>query len=135
MKLSVPPQGHRSIIEGPIRAAVPQLIGKPLGGPMNPQTIDCPSCKQSISAIEFVTACSHYWRALDVVQFKCPRCQKDTEARIEAGKIWLGYTYVAGSPHFCGMVEVEVDELETRSDGADLTVRIGEEEWTLAGSK
>jgi len=27
-KLSVPPQGHRSIIEAPGRAAVPQLIGK-----------------------------------------------------------------------------------------------------------
>jgi len=32
MKLPVPPQGHRSIIERPIRAAVPQLIGTPLGG-------------------------------------------------------------------------------------------------------
>ena len=27
-KLSVPPQGHRSIIERPASAAVPQLIGK-----------------------------------------------------------------------------------------------------------
>jgi hypothetical protein len=32
IKLTVPPQGHRSIIGGPIRAAVPQLIGKALGG-------------------------------------------------------------------------------------------------------
>jgi hypothetical protein len=30
MKLSVPPQGHRSIIERLIRAEVPQLIGKAL---------------------------------------------------------------------------------------------------------
>jgi hypothetical protein len=28
MKLPVPPQGYRSVIEGPVRAAVPQLIGK-----------------------------------------------------------------------------------------------------------
>jgi len=28
MKLSVPPQGHCSIIEVPVRAAGPQLIGK-----------------------------------------------------------------------------------------------------------
>ena len=34
MKLSVPPQGHRSRIERPIRAAGPQLIGKPLSRPM-----------------------------------------------------------------------------------------------------
>jgi len=30
MNLTVPPQGHRSIIDRPIRAAVPQVIGKPL---------------------------------------------------------------------------------------------------------
>ena len=32
MKLTVPPQGHRSIIETPVRAAGPQLIGKPFDG-------------------------------------------------------------------------------------------------------
>jgi hypothetical protein len=32
MKLTVPPQRHRSIIAGPVRAAAPQLIGKPFGG-------------------------------------------------------------------------------------------------------
>jgi len=32
MKLSVPPQGHGSIIERPMSAAGPQLIGKAFAG-------------------------------------------------------------------------------------------------------
>ena len=32
MNLTVPPQGHRSRIDGPIRAAVPQVIGRTFDG-------------------------------------------------------------------------------------------------------
>jgi hypothetical protein len=35
MKLSVPPQGHRSIIEGPTRRHPPLLNGRPLDGHMD----------------------------------------------------------------------------------------------------
>lgn len=98
-------------------------------------TIDCPACKQGISASEFVAACSHYWKSLDVVRFKCPRCSEETEACIETGRISLGYTYAAGSPHFCGMVEVDVDGLEARHAGDDLRVQLGDQEWTISISK
>jgi hypothetical protein len=33
MNLTVPPQGHRSIIAWPVRAAVPQVIGQAFDGP------------------------------------------------------------------------------------------------------
>jgi len=32
MNLTGPPQGHRSIIERPVRAAGPQVIGEPFDG-------------------------------------------------------------------------------------------------------
>jgi hypothetical protein len=102
---------------------------------MNAIIIDCPSCKQSVSVSELVAACSHYWKSLDVVRFKCPRCQKETEACIETGRISLGYTYAAAGPHFCGMVEVEVDGLEVRHVGDDLKVQFGGNEWTIAVGK
>jgi hypothetical protein len=102
---------------------------------MKSTTIDCPSCKQSISISEFVAACSHYWKSLDVVRFKCPRCHEDTEACIETGRVSLGYTYAAGSPHFCGMVEVDVDGLEARHTGDALTVQLEGKEWTVGSSE
>jgi hypothetical protein len=68
------------------------------------------------------------------VRFTCPRCQKGTDARIEHSKIWFGYVYAAGSAHFCGMEEVAVDALQAWCSGKNLAVRLGEQEWTIAGS-
>jgi hypothetical protein len=103
--------------------------------PMKSPTIDCPACKQGIAIDEFIAGCSHYWKSLDVVQFKCPRCHKDTEACIETDRVSLGYTYAAGSPHFCGMIEVEVDGLEASHVGESLTVQFAGNEWTITSGK
>lgn len=96
-------------------------------------TIPCPSCKQGIPPAEFIAACSSYWRALNVVRFSCPMCQKSTEASIESSKISLGYTYAAARPHFCGMEEFEVTELQAWPDGEGLMVRMGNQEWRITG--
>jgi hypothetical protein len=88
-------------------------------------TIQCPSCKQGISPGEFIGACSRYWRELNVVRFVCPLCQKSTEACIESTRISLGYTYAAGSPHFCGMEEFQVTELHAWPQDEGLMVRMG----------
>lgn len=100
---------------------------------MNSATVQCPSCRQGIAPAEFVAACSHYLRGVNAVRFTCPRCQEATDARIENSRIWLGYIYAAGSAHFCGMEEVAVEGLQSWPDGANLRVRLFEEEWTFNG--
>jgi formylmethanofuran dehydrogenase subunit B len=67
------------------------------------------------------------------VKFTCPTCGRNTDVRIEAGSISVGYVCAAGSAHFCGVEDVAVDGLEAWSDGTDLTVRISIEEWTIEG--
>jgi hypothetical protein len=61
-------------------------------------------------------------------------CQRSTEARIESTRISLGYTYAAASPHFCGMEEFEVTELQAWPDDEGLMVRLGNQKWRIAGS-
>lgn len=101
---------------------------------MNQITIDCPSCKQAVSTREFLAACSRYWASTDTVQFTCPRCRNDTDARIENSKIWLGYVYAAGSAHFCGVDEVNVEGLQAWREGDGLAVRFLEDAWTISAT-
>lgn len=96
-------------------------------------TLSCPWCRQSISASEFVAACSSYWKAINVVKLTCRACGRDTDVCIETGKIEVGYVYAGGSAHFCGVEEIAVDGLEAWSEGADLTIRIRDEKWTIDG--
>src|SRR5262245_43740155 len=98
---------------------------------MQPAAIECPSCKQGIAVEAFLSACSHYWWSVNVVRFTCPACDEKTDARIESGRISIGYIYAAGSPHFCGMVEVSVDGLATWEDGEDLAAELGPGTWRI----
>jgi ribosomal protein L37AE/L43A len=94
----------------------------------------CPSCKQAIATRDFLAACSHYWAAVDAVKFTCPKCRKDTDARIEGSGIWLGYVYAAGSVHFCGMDQIKVEGLQAWREGEGLTVQLLEETWTISAT-
>lgn len=93
--------------------------------------LDCPACKQPISPAQFLGACSGYWAALEVVHFTCPLCKGTTEARLRPGVIELGYTYAAGSPHFCAMIEVPVADLEVQSGPNEVTAELDGQRWTI----
>jgi hypothetical protein len=93
--------------------------------------IECPSCKAAVEVGAFLSACSEFWSNADVVQFDCPRCHSRTDARVEHSRIWLGYIYGAGGPHFSGQTEVRVPGLYVEHDGADLVVEWGDATWKI----
>jgi hypothetical protein len=93
--------------------------------------LNCPACKQGLTAQVFLGACRKYWTALQVVHFACPLCEGVTEAQLRPGMILLGYSYAAGSPHFCAMIEVPVDELQVEAGLNEVTARLGAQSWTI----
>jgi hypothetical protein len=94
-------------------------------------TVQCPSCKRAVAADVFLSACSDFWSEVDVVRFQCPLCHDTTDARLEPSRIWLGYIYAAGAPHFSGMIEVRVDGLLVERDGDDLLAELGDATWKI----
>ena len=62
---------------------------------------------------------------MDVLQHCCDRCGARTEARIEHGKILLGYVYAAGAPHFASMVEIAATNLVVSHEPDALVVTHG----------
>jgi predicted RNA-binding Zn-ribbon protein involved in translation (DUF1610 family) len=98
-------------------------------------TIDCPSCRQSVTPREFIAGCSHYWRDLDVVRFTCPKCGKDTDAQLETSKVVFGYVYAAGSAHFCGVDEIVVEGLEVSRDRSNLAAHLDGQDWIIGERK
>lgn len=93
--------------------------------------VNCPACKQAVPAARFLDACSGYWAALELVHFTCPLCNSVTETRLRPGAIEMGYTYAAGSAHFCSMIEVSVPGLEVQADTGEMTIELGEQRWNI----
>ena len=61
-----------------------------------------------------------------------PCCYTREELRIETGKVWRGYVYAAGAPHFCGMEEYEVPNLILKTKRPELSFVLGGQERTVA---
>lgn len=93
--------------------------------------LKCSSCKAGLTAGAFLTGCSDFWWEMDVVQFTCPLCHRETDARVEHSLISLGYIYGAGSPHFCGMTDVPIDGLRVWREGGNLFAEFGDKTWTI----
>jgi hypothetical protein len=83
------------------------------------EVLRCPSCKGEITTRVFLENCRDYFDTTHTVTFHCPLCDQSTDARIGSGRISFGYLYAAGSPHFCGMIDVSVEgiSLERADDG------------------
>lgn len=93
--------------------------------------IECPACHGSVTEEIFLSACSDFWPEVRVVYFTCPLCGDRTEARLEHSRISLGYIYAAGAPHFCGMVDVEVEGLTVSSGGRELEAELDGQKWVI----
>jgi hypothetical protein len=97
-----------------------------------PEALHCPACKREIDVSAFVENCRSYFATTHTVSFRCPLCEKTTDARIERGRILLGYIYAAGAPHFCGMIEIPVANIDVdRSDGG-IAIVLGERRFEVA---
>jgi hypothetical protein len=94
-------------------------------------TLECPSCKKAVTIDAFLSSCSDFCSAVNVVRFTCPLCRGSTDARIERGRISLGYVYAAGAPSFCGMVDVTVEGLSAWQEGAELAAEFGGKVWKI----
>jgi hypothetical protein len=94
-------------------------------------TIACPSCKSAVSTSGLLSACSKFWADIDTVRFTCPRCEQHADARLESGRVWLGYVYAAGIPHFCGMEQIGIDGLRVWRDGTDLVAELDQTTWRI----
>jgi hypothetical protein len=98
----------------------------------SPKTsLACPACKQGLAPSQLLDACDTYWSALDVVNFTCPHCNATSEAQLRPGAIHLGYSYAAGTVHFCAMLEHEVPGLELYASAEQLNVELGSLRWTI----
>jgi hypothetical protein len=98
---------------------------------VEPTPLACPACKAVLSASEVISNCTGYWRALEVTNFRCPHCQDRTEVQVRPGRLAWGYSYAAGTVHFCAMIECVVDALDVVQDTEGLSVSLGEQHWHL----
>jgi hypothetical protein len=96
-----------------------------------PEPITCPVCKQEVSAAQLLDSCSRYWAALQLVHFTCPLCNAVTETQLRSGAIHMGYTYAAGTVHFCAMLELAVPGLDVRGGSDEVTAELGDRKWTV----
>jgi hypothetical protein len=72
-----------------------------------------------------------YWRALNVVHYKCHACGYLNEFQIEKNKLVFGYSYAAGTAHFAGGDGVAFPGITAYVKGEGLVVRLGREMWNV----
>lgn len=92
----------------------------------------CPACKNEIDFKDALSLCPSYWPELDVVNCTFPCCGQNQEVQLRPGKVTIGYVYAAGAPHFCGVDEVTLPDLEVVRNSDHLKVRFGETTYTIA---
>jgi hypothetical protein len=73
--------------------------------------MNCLWCKSDFEPRELLALSNLFWPEINVVVTRTPCCDKPEEVRVETGRITLGYSYGAGSAHFCGMIDIEIDGL------------------------
>jgi hypothetical protein len=93
--------------------------------------VTCLDCKQPLSAEELLGGCGNWDASVDCVQFKCPRCSKPSELRLESGRLTYGYVYAAGSPHFSAQLPVTLSTLFVEQTPEGLRVTLDDVTRTL----
>ena len=71
---------------------------------------NCPFCRQPLIVERFLKS-AVYWLSQGMGEGECPCCHTRTEFKMEDGKLELGYTYAAGTVHFCGMEQISAPGL------------------------
>lgn len=74
----------------------------------------CNLCGGRFTIRAIIERISSFWPEVDVVVSETPCCHALEELRIENKRVWRGYIYAAGAPHFCGVEEYEVPTLELK---------------------
>lgn len=95
----------------------------------DPQT--CRLCGGTFTVRALLHSATEYWPELNVVFAESPCCQTREELQIETNKVWRGYSYAAGVPHYCAMEEYAVPGLSLNRHGSTVTYVFEGQERTL----
>ena len=96
--------------------------------------LTCPACKADLAPHEVLDACRGYWVALRSSNFSCPHCKNSTEIQLQSGLLSWGYSYAAGTVHFCAMIECPLEELQVELLQGGAIVSLGGRSWRLGPS-
>lgn len=89
--------------------------------------ISCSKCSKRYTVRELLRSGLHFWADVNALIAKAPCCGDTVELRVETGKVWIGYTYAAGSAHFAPMEEYEAPGLVAVTSNDSVKITAGDE--------
>ncbi|HSJ52604.1 MAG TPA: hypothetical protein VLC52_02565 [Anaerolineae bacterium] len=84
----------------------------------------CLRCGGSFTVRALVERIAWFWPEVDVAVSALPCCQAVEELRLEDRKVWRGYVYAAGAPHFSPMEACEAPALVLKRNDSVLVFEL-----------
>lgn len=86
--------------------------------------IGCEQCGGTFTLRAVLEGELRYWRDVGAVIGKAPCCGGVEELRLSEETVWRGYSFAAGSAHFCPMEKYAAPGLECQGLGDTLRFRL-----------